>query len=299
MPGPHATRRLAALAAVLIALSFAGSAQERTPMQGAMTIAAQAESDAILMNAVKDGDEDKVRELLAAYRRDGRDLPKAKYGETLLHMAAAGTSEPILRLLLEAGISPHVRGYGGITPLHDAARGNRPRMIALLLASGADINVRSDRGLTPLHVSNGTTQLLLDAGADPSALDEDGQTAVFQSRTDLDALLKAGLDINACNRHGWTPLHLAAFHASAERVRALLDRGAAIEAKTSAKYVIRSDEAWGSQTRSIPAGYTALDIAYNEHDLVKWVTGRNRPTIDLLRERGATRPFLGIRFLRW
>ena len=92
---------------------------------------------------------------------------------------------------------------------------------------------------------------------------------------------------------------MAALHGETDHAKALLDHGAEIEAKTPAEYVIRTKESWGTETRPIPAGYTALDIAYNEHDRVKWVTGRNRPMIELLRARGATRPFLGLRFLRW
>jgi ankyrin repeat protein len=296
---PASTVRWMLAVALLAALpDFTSFAQERTP-EGATTMLTQADRDEMLINAVKAGDAEKARILLAHYEREGRSLPTDKYDGSLLHVAASHGSETVLPLLLEAGLSPNVIGFGGATPLHHAASSNQPRMVALLIAAGADVNARTTRGLTPLHVSHGTTQVLLDADADAMAQDENGETAIFHAGPDLAALVKAGLDVNARNKSGWTPLHVAAFTAATEQAKALLDLGADIEAKTGAEYVIRSKDAWGTESRTIPAGYTALDIAYNEHDRVKWVTGRNRPMIDLLRARGATKPFLGIRFLRW
>ena len=257
------------------------------------------ERDETLLTAVKDNDTEKVRALLTVYRRDGLALPVHKHYGTLLHTAASYGSEGVATLLLESGLSAQATTSYGATPLHFAARDNKPGMVTLLLAAGADVSARTARGFTPLHFSDGTTQLLLDAGADANAMNEEGETAIFHAGPDVSALAKAGLDVNARNRHGWTPLPVAALHGSTDHARALLDHGAEIEAKTPAEYVIRTKESWGTEERSIPAGYTALDIAHNEHDRVKCVTGRNRPMIELLRSRGATRPFLGLRFLRW
>lgn len=257
------------------------------------------DSDERLLAAIRADDAAQVHELVAIYTRAGRELPSSRSDGTLLHIAASYGAEKAAKILIQAGLSAHVATPWGMTPLHDAARHNRPGMLRFLLAAGADIEARTARGLTPLHLSNGTTQLLLDSGADPKAVNEDSETALFNETPDVAALVEAGLDVNARNKNGWTPLHVAALHAMTEHAKALLDHGAEIEAKTPAEYVIRNRESWGTETRAIPAGYTALDIAYNEHDRVKWVTGRNRPMIDLLRARGATRPFLGLRFLRW
>ncbi|HEX2116538.1 MAG TPA: ankyrin repeat domain-containing protein [Alphaproteobacteria bacterium] len=289
----------AALAAIVSGAMLLGSSAEEKRPESATIISTDTDRDAALVAAVKDGDSEKVRALLAAYKREGRRLPTHEYDGTLLHIAASHGSQAVLLLLLDAGLSPHVATSFGATPLHYAARSNQPRMVQLLLAAGADVNARTARGLTPLHLSNGTTQMLLDAGADPKARDDKGQTAIFNAGPDVRALVKAGLDVNARNNDGWTPLHLAALNAQMDHAKALLDHGADIEAKTPAEYVIRSEESWGTETRSIPAGYTAIDIASNEHDRVKWVTGRNRPMIDLLRARGTKRPALGIPFWRW
>jgi ankyrin repeat protein len=290
---------IAVLAAIVSGAMLLGSSAEETRMERTTIMSSDTERDAALVAAVRDDDAEKVRALLAAYKREGRRLPTHEHDGTLLHVAASYGSQSVLLLLLDAGLSPHAATSFGATPLHYAARSNQPRMIQLLLAAGADINARTARGLTPLHLSNSTTQLLLDAGADPTARDDKGQTAIFNAGPDVGALVKAGLDVNARNNDGWTPLHVAALYAQTDHAKALLDHGAEVEAKTPAEHVIRSKESWGTETRSIPAGYTALDIAYNEHDRVKWVTGRNRSMIDLLRAHGAKRPVLGILFLRW
>lgn len=297
---PARAMMFAAIAATTIAFGPATIAAEgKTPMDSASHMQSDSEPDEALVAAVRNDDAMTVGALLAAYRAEGRPLPEHKNDGTLLHIAASYGAQAVARLLLEAGLSPRAVTAHGFTPLHHASRGDRPELVKLLLAAGADLEARTARGLTPLHVSNGTTQLLLDAGADPYATDEDGETAIFKAVTDVGALVRAGLDVNARNRHGWTPLHVAALYAQTDHARALLDHGAEIEARTSAEYVIVNRESWGTERRSIPAGYTALDIAYNEHDRVKWVTGRNASMINLLRQRGATRPFLGIRFLRW
>jgi ankyrin repeat protein len=301
------SRRLAhgiAAAALVAAAVSAGphhlAAQETLPMDGSLTMMAEIDHADLLLKAVGDGDAENVRTLMAAFERERRPWPTDRYAGSLLHIAARGDSEAVLQMLLAAGFSANQRGPGGRTPLHDAAMSERPRLALLLLASGAEVDSRTQYGFTPLHLSVGVmTQLLLDAGANPLIMDAHGQTAMFYAGTDKDALMKAGLDINTRNPAGWTPLHVAAFKSNVAFAEALLNRGADLEARTLTEFVIKGDEAWGSQERTIPAGYTALDIATHEHDRVKWVTGRNRPMIEMLRARGAKRPFLGLRFLSW
>lgn len=71
------------------------------------------------------------------------------------------------RRLLEGGVDPNARGYGGVTPLHlavdieaenalyryDTGGDETPpdgRLVQLLLAHGADARAKDDRGETPL-----------------------------------------------------------------------------------------------------------------------------------------------------
>src|SRR5262245_26777783 len=124
----------AAFMAAALGASAPGSfAQEKPPMDGAMIMLAQNERDAAIMAAVRDGDAEQLRVLLADYARDRQPLPVDPQYGTLLHMAASRSSEPALQMLLAAGLSPHVTTKGGATPLHHAARANQPRMIMALL----------------------------------------------------------------------------------------------------------------------------------------------------------------------
>ncbi len=69
---------------------------------------------------------------------------------TPLHSAAAAGHAAIVKLLLDHGASPNVRGQGGFTPLHAAAQNGDVELIRLLLLNGADAEVKTDEGKTPL-----------------------------------------------------------------------------------------------------------------------------------------------------
>lgn len=79
--------------------------------------------------------------------------------------------EDKVRLLLESGHNPNVRGLGGITPLHlavdieiqDAIRRNdldndftcpKANIVRLLLNYGADAELKDDKGATALDWAN-------------------------------------------------------------------------------------------------------------------------------------------------
>ena len=50
---------------------------------------------------------------------------------------------------------------------------------------------------------------------------------------DVKKCLAAGADFNPEDKDGWTPLHMAALHGDAEKVAALIDAGADMEARTN------------------------------------------------------------------
>lgn len=85
----------------------------------------------------------------------------------------------IIRLLLEAGLSPDVDdGYGG-KPLHYATEAGYDDVVNLLLEYGANINLGTDdTGNTPLMVAveesdSDMIKLLLTKGADPNIQDSE------------------------------------------------------------------------------------------------------------------------------
>jgi hemoglobin len=104
------------------------------------------------------------------------------------------------------------RRFAGATLLHFAAGTGCLEVVSLLLRLGVDPNIEG-RGRTPLYsVANGCG-----SATGPEV---------------VRALVQAGADVNACNgATGATALHSAARRGHAEIARALLDSGAAVNAR--------------------------------------------------------------------
>ena len=122
---------------------------------------------------------------------------------TLLHLAAdLGATTPV-KLLLEAGMSPHVTNRWEETPLYNAVRIDFLENVELLLEAGCKLDHRNHNGLTPLHAA-------ARAGSDDV----------------VHLLVERGADINARDDDGWTPLHSAAWLGYDMTVQTLLNDGA-------------------------------------------------------------------------
>ncbi len=150
-------------------------------------------------------------------------------GNRPIHMSMMCSNVPMLRRLVELGISPDTRNGYGHTPLHFCAQ----------------------------HGSVEAVEFLLKAGASPDAQDRDGDTPLMfvpqvQSPPEcLRLLAQASHDVNIGNRSGLTALHYAAQCGnSPEYIRILLEAGADPQART-------------------PSGQTAHDLAVarGRHDL--------------------------------
>ena len=108
-----------------------------------------------------------------------------KYGQTPLHFAAAGNTNPaMITLLLEHGADLEATASNGWTPLHLAAALNdNPAMITRLVELGANLDARDEWGRTPLHLAaafNTNPEMitrLVELGADGKARTADGKTA--------------------------------------------------------------------------------------------------------------------------
>jgi len=97
----------------------------------------------------------------------------------------------IIRLLLQAGLSPNVRDERGRTPLHESLSGDGFNLVAArdLLAAGADVNAQDDDGQTPLHLFYETmfdyeevVPVMLQWGANPHIRDKWGRTVIDIAR---------------------------------------------------------------------------------------------------------------------
>jgi ankyrin repeat protein len=113
---------------------------------------------------------------------DGWD---AQHDSTPLLMAVFRGQGAAVRLLLDSGANPNVRGSEGDSPLRWCVEQQDRDMTALLLRFGAGKTINEfggPRGLTALGIAADQCnipmiELLLDGGADPDALDEDYKSA--------------------------------------------------------------------------------------------------------------------------
>jgi ankyrin repeat protein len=133
----------------------------------------------LLHQAIKLGDEERVRTLLASKdieidRRDG-------FNETPLYIAVHTANINIVQLLIDAGANLNITNRLEDTALHIAAfTGNLPATEALLKA-GAKVTVKNNWDQTPLHFATiignlHIAKLLLNAGADKNAINKSGKT---------------------------------------------------------------------------------------------------------------------------
>lgn len=126
-------------------------------------------------------------------------------GNTALHLAAKGTRDDSLAVLLDAGANPQAINGDGLTPLQlfVKAGANEGRIVALLVDAGADPNRKTPEGYTPLHVtlktggSYGKTEVveaLLAGNADPCIQDPEGYIPYQYGVVQENAPLRDGLD---------------------------------------------------------------------------------------------------------
>lgn len=155
-----------------------------------------------------------------------------------------------VRDLLERGVAINGKGYQGRTALHAAAYKGYFEIIDLLLNTpGVDVNARADNGETPLNCAvrgygPGIVERLLQVPAiDVNAQDAFGFTALHLAarlqgtEQDMAALLnddRINLELRLINPHGVddgaTPLHVAAEWSNINALRALLEKGADVNA---------------------------------------------------------------------
>ena len=104
-----------------------------------------------LFNASIDGDDTRVRELLAA----GADPDKYKDSDcdTALLEAAARGRESIVSILIQHGADLNIQDDNGWTALHYAAANERNEITEILIKAGADLNIQNNEGKTPIQAA--------------------------------------------------------------------------------------------------------------------------------------------------
>jgi ankyrin repeat protein len=173
------------------------------------------------------------------------DLPLDHIARDVSHTPLIAAIEndnmAVFEALLEAGASATAPIEFGETPLHAAARRRNEAMVRALLARGADVHAALKRpnhqygGRTPLMEaaigrSLPIVKLLLELGADPFAKDANGWTVLsFAEVTGKRVANHLRKLMDKLPEASEASLHDAARAGLLEHVRALLDRGGAID----------------------------------------------------------------------
>ena len=158
----------------------------------------------------------------------------------------------------------------GATALHWAAYWDEARTVDALIAAGANVNTANDHGVTPLALAcenqnEAIVQKLLAAGADANATVTTGESALMTAaRTGNVAIVKALLGrsarVNVAEPgHGQTALMWAVAEHHPEVVRALLQAGADVHARSRVRRrTVQLSTRYGDQNSV--KGVTELDL---------------------------------------
>ncbi len=194
-------------------------------------------------DAASEGDVAKVSSLLAA---DASLVnTKAENSATpLMHAIQSGKIE-VVKLLLGKGADVNIKNRIGRTALFDAAANGQLEIVKLLLEKGAAVNFVShdsasgdDPGCTPLLLAaeNGqleVVKLLLEKKADVNA--KASYNTIHQSATPLIGATQVSSDYEKLGGGGLPGKRVVTEkkHGYLEVVKALLEKGAAIDAKNN------------------------------------------------------------------
>jgi ankyrin repeat protein len=245
---------------------------------GLLAVAAAADRDVRLIDAVKSQDPQRIRTLLSQ-RVDVNT--RSDDGSTALLWAAHWNDAVTADLLIRAGADGNAANDLRITPLSLACTNGSAALVELLLKAGANPNTPVATGETPLMTCAGSgnaaaTRMLILRGADVNAKEPvQNQTALMWAAAEnhpnaMRTLIEAGADLNARTRKGFTALHFVARQGNIETATVLLAAGVnvnvrsqpeAAEAERAAAAAPVSSGASGAGSSASNAGGSAASNA--------------------------------------
>jgi ankyrin repeat protein len=207
--------------------------------------------------AVLKGRPDIVELLLAAGANVGT---RYRGGQTVLHLAAARASVPVLNQLLSAKADLAATDDLGNMPLDEAVLHGRVEAVRSLLDHGASLNhVHPADGRGALHEAcvrgyADIAELLISKGADPGMRDRSGQTPLdvalaYKNPGVVALLLKLGSTISSSQAAGDQAMESAALKGQVEIAQALLNGGFDISRPTPAGSTYLHDAALKNQKK--------------------------------------------------
>lgn len=126
-----------------------------------------------------------------------------------LHAAVEAGKPEAVKLLLDSGANPNIRGKYEYTPLFLASLSNQLAIVKLLIERGADVNAKSKYNETPLILAaqyNYTeiARLLIENGSDVAVRDHHGRNALnyardYQNQELIELILKRSDNKNEIN----------------------------------------------------------------------------------------------------
>jgi len=169
-----------------------------------------------------------------------------------------------VRALVKQRVDVNAAEGDGTTALHWASHFDDQAAADLLIGAGANVNAANDIGVTPLFLactnrSGRMVERLVAAKADPNAALLSGETVLMEcARTgDLDAvkaLLARGANVNATgSSHQQTALMWAAAQGHSKVVAALIELGADVRARSRTYQSTVTSEGQGLEKRKDPA----------------------------------------------
>ncbi len=163
-------------------------------------------------------------------------------GKTDLMIAAKEGQVERVRELVAAEADVNRANANGGTPLMYAALGGNAEIVRMLLDNGATVNATADNRWSALMIASAKgyvqiAELLLDRGADTNLQDVYRWTpvmrAAYENRIDMVRLLlrQPGVDVNRAGENEITALHLAASQGYSDIARILIEHGARPDAR--------------------------------------------------------------------
>lgn len=169
-----------------------------------------------------------------------RGAPVGPAAQEVQSLCLGHQGTAILKILLDAGVSPNVRvGTFGHPLIYGQGVSEEVLPTArLLLERGADVNARGAWDRTPLQsaASLGPVslcRLFLEWGADPNLRSHDGLTPMHEAAArgsiELMQMLEVcGAELEPLDQNDRSPLQFACWHGQCESIRYLADRGCAL-----------------------------------------------------------------------